>query len=117
MPEETMRQIIIICIVILVVILIAAIVTRLFRVAAIILVLMIVVPPIISIISGNGASHIEKISSFFVPEIRQQINDVYEDYSRRENDDPMLDEKGMRDALSGLWDKAVDAIGFSDEAE
>lgn len=121
MNDQTMKYAIIVCIVVLVIILIVSIVTRLFRLAAVILVLILVIPPTISILCGNGAGYVEKISSFFTPEIQEQINDTYQDYSEREKQDPVLNEQGVQDALGDLWEKTKEIVsgktGFSDESD
>lgn len=125
MNEQTTKTVIIVCLVILAVILIGAVIARLFRLAAVILVLAFLVPILISIMSGNGATRVEKISSIFTPEIQQQINETYKEYSELEKEDPVLDEEGFKEALGDLWEKTKDSVSgavsggfhFSDEPE
>lgn len=95
---------------VLIAILIFAIIKRALRVVIAVLIIAFLFPVVVTVLSGEGETYVEKFSSLFAPDIEQGINDAYQDFAEAEKRNPVISGPGVKTALQDLWDAAKGKI-------
>ena len=79
--------------------LLAAVFARMLKVAVGLIALMIVIPILATIFWGDGTEYVSSISRFFEQPRREQILEGYSYFRAREEQDPVIDFRGIDEAL------------------
>ena len=99
---ENYTTILIVAIAVVIALLVLCIIAKLFKIAIGLAILCIVVP---TVFWGDGSEYVSKFASFFQPAYKQQIEDAYEYYKRKDSEDPFVDYDAVSNAVTDIFQK------------
>lgn len=81
---------------------------KLHRIAIGLTILSIVVPVIFTLCWGDGSRYVSTFASFFQPAHRQQIEEAYNFYKRKDAEDPFMDHDVVSKAITTFFETTSD---------
>lgn len=102
---ENYTTILIVAIAVVIALLVLCIIAKLFKIAIGLAILCIVVLIIFTVFWGDGSEYVSKFASFFQPAYKQQIEDAYEYYKRKDSEDPFVDYDAVSNAVTDIFQK------------
>jgi len=108
--QEHLPAILVVTMVCAVIFIVICIIKKLFQIAIGLFIATLIIPILFTVFWGDGARYVSQFASLFEEPHKQQIEQVYEYYKKKDAEDPFVNADAVSDQITHTFDEAKQHI-------